>query len=345
MVARPKPQKFVCWKDATDLTAAVNDAIGGAPHGPVVMRNGQQQPAHDWRIVIKCPTDTVDNVFASAIANHLHGGETIVGSPPTGADTYLSDAAKEIGPNKSLTRIGDSAKFTIDKISLVALVLGGFGIFTDVAGGYDAHPVLFAVVVSAAAAALALSLWALFPRRERDINPNDLNAVQAAYTLAINRRVLGAQLASIALLVALSFALIAFFKASGKGPDASIATSWDGSGDNPILSFTVDMKDLPKGASPSVTLIGLKKEAATSGKELSRATATRSRRGTAKLDEKLVPPAGYVAYRVEARLSWDGGKRSRTEVATLKPPPFEKPPPASQTRRVNSVQTKQGEGR
>jgi hypothetical protein len=318
-------QRFVCWHDGTDLTAGVENALQAAPHGPVVMRNGQSHPSPDWRIVIKCPTDQVDNLFASQIATQQPPTATITGAPPSAGDSYLAEAAKEIGPDKSLTRAGDSAKFTIDKIALVALVLGGFGIFTDLGGGFSAHRQLFAAVVIAAAAALALSIWALFPKREANVNYNNLVEVQTAYASAINRRVRFAQLASMALLVALALALAAFFKSGGKDPDAAIATSWDGSGDKPVLSFTVDMKDLPTSATPTIVLIGLKKAADESGTTLSQATVTRSRLGTAKVDEKLVPRSGFTAYRVEARLSWDGGKKKRTEIATLQPPPFTKP--------------------
>jgi hypothetical protein len=310
----------------------VQDAVKGAPHGPVVMRNGQEHPMHDWRIVIKCPTDQVDNLFASAIAAQQPQNATIVGAPPSAADSYLAEAAKEVGPDKSLTRAGDSAKFTIERISLVALVLGGFGIFTDLGGGFSAQPKLFASVVIAAAAALAMAIWALFPQYEKNVNYNNLIEVQTAYANAINRRVAWAQLAALALLAALGLALYTFFKAGAKDPDATITTSWDGSGDNAVLSFTVDMKDLPKGATPLVALIGLKKADAASGSELSHASAKRSRLGTAKIDEKLVPPDGFVAYRVEARMSWNGGKSQRTETATLKPPPFTKPvKPATST--------------
>jgi hypothetical protein len=319
------PQKFACWHDGTDLTAGVQDAIRGAPHGPVILRQGQEHPTHDWRIIIKCPTDSVDNLFASAIAAQQAKDATIVGAPPSAGDSYLAEAAKEIGPDKSLTRAGDSAKFTIEKISLVALILGGFGIFTDLGGGFTAHPELFAAVVIAAAAALAMAVIALFPKHEKDVNYNNLVEVQTAYANAINRRAGWAQLASLALLVALVLALVAFFEAGGKTPDAAIATSWDGSGASAVLSFTVDMKDLPKGATPTVALIGLEKRGATSGTELSRATVTRSRLGTAKVDEKIVPPKGFAAYRVEARLRWESGKKQRTEVAMLLPRPLTKP--------------------
>jgi hypothetical protein len=40
---------------------------------------------------------------------------------------------------------------------------------------------------------------------------------------------------------------------------------------------------------------------------------------------------GFAAYRVEARLSWDGGKK-RTEIATLQPPPFTKPAMTTPTK-------------
>jgi hypothetical protein len=339
-------QRFVCWHDGTDLTAGVEDALQAAPHGPVVMRNGQSHPSPDWRIVIKCPTDQVDNLFASQVAAQQPPTATITGAPPSAGDSYLAEAAKEIGPDKSLTRAGDSAKFAIDKIALVALVLGGFGIFTDLGGGFSAHRELFAAVVIAAASSLALSIWALFPKREENVNYNNLVEVQTAYAGAINRRVLFAQLASVALLIALALALAAFFKSGGKDPDATIATSWDGSGDKAVLSFAVEMRDLPKSASPTVVLIGLRRPTDERGMTLSKATAMRSRLGTAKVDQKLVPPLGFAAYRIEARLSWDDGKK-RTEIATLQPPPFTKPVASGKktaTKPVVTTTTKAGGG-
>jgi hypothetical protein len=318
-------QKFVCFNDANDLTEQVQAQIHG-PGGMVVLADGQPAP---WRVTAICQKDKCENVFSSDIASQQDGDATIVGVTPTTSDTYLEQAAASIGPASSLDRAGESAKFTIQNISLVALVLGGFGIFTDLGGGFHAHRIIFALVTIAAAAALALAIYALFPQVDRNLKIGNLLAVRDAYEKAIGHRVKYAKLAAGALLVALFLALIAFFRASGgNGPDATLSASWDGSGAQGLLSFTASMADLPKGSIARVSLTGLKNAQATKGKQLSKTTAARATSGTATVDEKLVPPKGFKAYRVDAAITW-GRKHSRTESLTITPPPFTPPPAAT----------------
>ena len=52
---------------------------------------------------------------------------------------------------------------------------------------------------------------------------------------------------------------------------------------------------------------------------------------------KLVPPTGFAAYRVEARLRSETGNKRRTEVATLVPPPFIKPAQQQKTASTDAA--------
>jgi hypothetical protein len=322
------PQKFVCWKDGShDLTPGVLEKLG-APGTPVVLQEGQ--PPQPWRVVVACPyEEKVDNVFSSDVANAQGGDATIVGTQPTAGDTFWSEAAKQIAPVESLTRAADSAKFTIQQISLVALVLGGFGIFTDVGGGFDRHRELFGAVIVAAAFALLAAVYALFPQVDENVNLDNLVAVQNSYKNAINHRAFWAKVAAFLLFLAIVLALVAFFKGSDKRADASITTSWDGSGAQAVVDFTVDFKDLPKGTQPTVHVFGLKSAGEKNPTELSHLTLTRSSRGSAKFDEKFVPPKKpkYVAFKITAETK-DGSTK-----AVVTPPPFTPPVQATTTKK------------
>jgi hypothetical protein len=320
-------QKFVCRNNsAHDLTQAVLEKLGAATTPVVLAENEAAQP---WRVVVRCPYEEekveIDNVFSSDVANSQSGDAMIVGMQPTAGDTFWSDAAKEIGPANSLTRAGDSAKFTIQQISLVALVLGGFGIFTDLGGGFDRHPWLFGAVTVAAALALLAAVVALFPQVDESVNPDNLAEVQKSYKSAIEHRATWAKRAAVLLFVAVLLALVAFLEGNDKQADAAITTSWDGSGAQAVLDFTVEFKDLPKGTQPTVRVYGLKTADEKAPKELSKLTLTRSSRGTAKFDEKFVPPKKekFVAFKIAAKTK-DG-----TTTATLTAPPFTPPPQAN----------------
>lgn len=306
-------QTFVCWKGGHDLTQGVLAQVtaGGVP---VVLGNGEEPVP--WRVVVTCPTDQLENVFSSEVTQAQDGNATIVGMQPTPDDTFWGEAAKQISPVNSLTRASDSAKFTIQQISLVALVLGGFGIFTDLGGGFDRHPVLFGAVVAVAAASLLAAVYALYPQVSENVNYDNLLAVKTAYKNAIKHRADWAQFAALLLVVAVCLALYAFFKGNDKTPDAAITTSWDGSGAHGVLNFSVEMKDLPKGTQPTVRLFGLKTLGDKQPTAVSQLVLTRSARGTAKVEEKFVPAKKYRAYRITATM------RGAQESVTIKPPPF-----------------------
>lgn len=322
-------RKLVCWKDGFDLTSLVTQHLAGR-RGTVILKEDEEPPA-PWRFLVKCPDDEAENVFASDVVLNQPDGATVVGAQPSPADVYLSEAAKEIAPAKSLTRASDSAKFTIDKIALVALVLGGFGIFTDLGGGFSEEPWWFGIVTVASAAALVFAVIALFPRTEENVNYANLLEVEQAYEKAINRRAGWAQAAAAALIFGLLAALGAFWFVSDRDARATVTTSWDGSGARGVLGFAVDMKDLPSERTPAVRLIGLQRRTHETGTELASIRGRRAESGTAKVEQKLVPPDGYAAFLVEASIISDEGKRQVLESVTVDPPAFVAPPQMPQS--------------
>jgi hypothetical protein len=187
--------RYSCYRDATDLTAlvalarqvpvagttvvmALTDQLSdGAvdelatahrglprqrdePEGRVA-KGGPAKPG--WEVQVTCPQEGCSNVFSSATVaaqGPTHDHLTIVGRPPTDTDTYLFAAAKELGPDKSLTRASDSAKFVITNISLVALVAGGSAFSATLKGGSTITP--GSLVRSSAS-----RLWRYFPQSPR----------------------------------------------------------------------------------------------------------------------------------------------------------------------------------
>ncbi|MGA2611837.1 MAG: hypothetical protein ABSG38_00105 [Spirochaetia bacterium] len=261
MSAETLGHTFVCYKDQYDLTqdvaAQLQPSTGAS--SPVVMpaaRRGKLGSSSAWLILVKCPNDDVLNVFSSSMAEHATA-DKIEGAPPQPHDEYLSDAANEISPAKSLSHASDSAKYVVQNISIVSVVLGGLGLLTNFAGGYGKHPFLFGVLVLAAAAALALAVWALFPRVETIDNANNLLTVQKVFVSAIWHRAWFARAATGALLFALIWAIVVFFYVSNSHqPAATITTTMDTSGQRPALDIAADLSDLPDDSAPALTVVG-----------------------------------------------------------------------------------------
>ena len=322
---------FVCLKDGTDLTSVVQDSLTSS--SPVVLADNDDQP---WTVLVTCPTDQCQNLFTSQMAANAGDGR-VTGAIPDAQALALVDAANAIGPAKALAAAGDAAKFVLDRISLIALVVGGFGIFTDLGGGFSRHPWLFGAITVASALALLLAVVALFPR-VGSIDTGNLLEVSSAYESAIKWRGRLAQIATAVLVAALVLALVAFFKAArDDNPAATLTASYDGTG-TPSLSYNAELKALPKGAAAVVTLIALKKATTPTGSALATTVGDRDRAGDATIAGKVTLRRPFHAYRVVARIDWGttkDGKRAHhlretlTVTAPLPPVPKKKTPKAN----------------
>ncbi len=306
----------------------IHDVIGGIREAdrPEAVR------AAEWEVGVECPKDNCRNIFSSqTLALHVPSDEhvTIVGRPPTDMDAYLSSAAKELGPDKSLTRASESAKYVIANVSLVALVAGGFGIFSNAKGGFGEDPVLFGAIVLFALAALIAAVVGLLPRTETGLNSNNLVEVAAAYKSAIAYRVLWARIATGALIVALLLGFVVFFVASSPGPTSAISATWDGSGTRLLLDAVVTSEKLPSDAHVTVTLTN----PANPQKSLGMITTAPGKNGTAKSEFKIPWPTDPASALVTATTAWGAPKKNgsyeneKVDKVTLTPPPFTAPKP------------------
>ena len=286
-------------------------------------RGGAQEKATaEWTIEVLCPSDECSNMFDSATVDRelARGAVEIEGRPPSDEDAAWKEAAKEIHPAKSLAHASDSAKYVVANVSVIALVLGGLGIYaSDLLGGFLQYPWAFYVVVILAAVALIFSVIALFPRSD-NVHYDNLAEVRTAYRRVIEHRTLFAKSATQFLIGAIIAALIAFLlpRATTK-PSSSFAMSWDGSVQNPVLSLTIETKDLVKNSEVRVVLLGIGE----GGKEteLSSSRSEVQPGGTAKLEEKVVAAEAYDSYKAQSTIIWDNGERKRFQDMVFLPPP------------------------
>lgn len=280
---------------------------------------------------VECPVDGCQNVFAGEPWEAEDGiGKlvTVVGRPPTSGEASIIAAAKELSPDKSLTRVSDSAKYVVANISLVALVAGGFGIFSDARGGFTDYPELFGAVVVATVFALGSAVWALFPRTQ-SLDPDNLTKVREAYDEALEHRSLWSKVATFALLVALVLGAIIFFLPRYAHPSATLSATWNGSGQRLMLQAAAKAGDLPDDGRAQLVVSGV--NAAEKKTTLTRETTEPGDDdGSANLGVSLPASEEFTSFEVRSKLVWDRDgkdfKESRVDTLTVTAPPFEPPP-------------------
>lgn len=175
--------------------------------------------------------------------------EPIVGSKPTADEKAAFDAAAHLGPDKSLTRIQELAKFVFTNIAVVGTLLTGLGLFTDLGEVLEnTWKVPWAEDVPLAVAALGLSLaaasFAVWPKMS-SVDLAQLDKVNAWYRRQIIRRGLW-------MIVSLAFfstgILLATFTGSGRLDEPekpSISASWTGVGDKATVKITAKVEKVP----------------------------------------------------------------------------------------------------
>jgi FlaG/FlaF family flagellin (archaellin) len=169
-------------------------------------------------------------------------------------DDPWARAAAELGPEKSLVRAGEKARFTVSLVSLVATILTAFGFLT--LGNIRTQPArgLAMAAVALAVLALLVAMVYLLPRLQR-VAIGNLQAVEDYFKreLAFTRVV---SFASVLLLIALVLAATAaaFALASGPPttPQASISIS-NGSSDTTVKG-SLHVQGLPAFARVVVSM-------------------------------------------------------------------------------------------
>jgi hypothetical protein len=181
----------------------------------------------------------------------------VIGRPPTASEQLLIKAADALGPDKSLANLDAAAKLILSNVVLVAAVLTGFGLFTDVATRLREQPELFAAAVGLAIVSAVFALAALIPIPGR-VDVDDLQSIHDRFRLvAVIRGVLVA-LATICLLLAIAVAARGALLYLGHGgpTDPAIAMSRTVVvGDSaPALSASVTQARAPSGAQATLLI-------------------------------------------------------------------------------------------
>jgi hypothetical protein len=170
---------FTCYVCKSDLTEFVIRAVFGAPV-PIV----ESQPAAKktfparWRVVVSCPTDTVQNVFSS------DGGRT--GKPADTSDLFWTKALEQIDVRSSQERIDSFAKFLLGMYAVVGTTLGGAGLLTE--SSFDPARIQWIVLALAPMTlSFALAVVSITPKY-KTFNPADLDSVSSHYTSILKSR-------------------------------------------------------------------------------------------------------------------------------------------------------------
>ena len=234
----------------------------------------------------------------------MTGQDEVQAGTPVGPDDPMNAMRSELQEGPSLKRIGASARFTISTVSVVAVVLTGFGLVTT--AWLSAYPVVQALAAAAAGvAALALlcSLGYLALRLEKR-NWENNQLVKNWYRNQFRRA---------ALVVAASWLLIAAVVLAGAA--GAIAAADASSADTPVLGLVVagtgEQRTVTATASVDhlspgdvVTLL----VTSTKGRVLIVGKADADSTGSAKLDASL-QAARDVGYRLEVLVN--GHERGR----------------------------------
>jgi hypothetical protein len=235
----------------------------------------------------------------------------IYGRPPTASEELLIKAAEALGPDKSLANLDAAAKLILSNVVLVAAVLTGFGLFTDVATRLREQPELFGAAVSLAILSAVLALAALIPIPGR-VDVDDLQSIHDRFrALSIGRGVLVA-LATLFLLLAIGVAargaLLYLGESGPTDPAITISRSIVVGESAPVLSATVTQARAPSGAqatllisAPSAGVIHRATQVVGSSGDVSlAATVAKSPRETFTLVYTLrTPDGGLIEKRVD----------------------------------------------
>ncbi len=219
-------------------------------------------------------------------------------------------AAKELTPDKSLTRIGANAKFTITTVAIVGTLLTGFGLGSvDRVAGNAAAERLAVLAVIAAFAAIVLALAYLAIRLEK-LNVSNLDEVAAFYRRQFQRSrlvVVSGGLLVVAVVFA-GLASISTLLASKPPPEAVLQVT--GTGATRTVSGRTQLEQLEKSSVVTLRVTG----ATASGEEstIIDARAMPDRKGKSMVESKAEGVPALVAYRLSVLV--DGQLRAEVKV-------------------------------
>jgi hypothetical protein len=181
----------------------------------------------------------------------------IRGRPPTASEELLIKAADSLGPDKSVANVEAAAKLVLGNVALVAAILTGFGLFTDVTTRLREAPELLTFAMFCTIASIVFALVALVPLSGR-VDVDDLESIRRRFRDVLRWRVWFVGAAATFLLIALFVAsrgIHAYVAASGPTePNIVISRSSAVNENAPAIAATVTQSRAPSGASAELVI-------------------------------------------------------------------------------------------
>lgn len=180
-----------------------------------------------------------------------------VGKIPTVEDKFWIEIANNTTPDKSIERLDTQAKFLFSTVSIIGILLTGFGIFGTGGSNVLRNP-WFVLPVTLACLSLALSMIGLTPKVD-SLNRHDINSVRNYYNNLITRR--GRFIFWASITFSLSLLSVAFVLAYPLKPlpiTSAISISLADTDGKTKLTGKIDLQDLPPSGIAETEIVGHK---------------------------------------------------------------------------------------
>jgi hypothetical protein len=232
----------------------------------------------------------------------MTGERAAEGRPVGDVDSAWESAAAELTPDKSLARVDARAQQIVGTVSLVGVVLTGFGLAGSTLGHLGDARWFAAAATAAAVCAVLLALGASLLRVRPALAPGNLLEVEAWYRAQF-RRAYPIVAAGWLLLVGMALAGVAvgIVLIQGRSSDPMISVANAGAGGGSKLTVRVEFAALDPGELVRTEVTGLRAGAAP--RSLARAVTRAGAGGASTTTLELDDVVGYTEAQVTARLA------------------------------------------
>lgn len=242
-----------------------------------------------------------------------------MGDEPTQEDSFwLTVAADDLRPDKSLQRITDRVGFIFTNLTLAGTVLAGAGILIGGQAAGRAHPAVLLVLIILVFASAGTALVANLPSMRSEINPSDPDAIRRYYERAVRWKGWFARSALLLFSAALVLAFVLVIGAAGPSPTAQLSIVWTpvDSGKVAELHATVNAAGLSENSVGETTLTAFR----TDGERvlLSHGVSEAGPDGTLTFNADIKTATNFSSLVLSVIVSADGQKiESRSMKLTL----------------------------
>lgn len=184
-------------------------------------------------------------------------GNTQTGRPPTAAEEILIDVAGKLTPDKSIERLDTQGKYLFSTVSIVGILLTGFGIFSPLGANVLRNPWLL-IPIALACLSLAFAMIGLTPMVHK-VDVGDITSVRNYYNHIIRERgryIFWGSVAFALSLLSVAIVLTVILRPSPLMP--AISTRLAGSGEKATLTSKIELQELPRSGIVETSITGFK---------------------------------------------------------------------------------------